>query len=839
MFDKAFQTAFICLRCRSRLPRPQPTRSLSDALRRSNSAARRQSTVAASVEEDEDDKYDHPQEDGELGISHSTSDSLRIAPKRRKGTANQYHGAYKKFHPERVADLGVSSLGKPAEVLVLPARNRYIPKVPAEDEGQDEPQLLEALQAETAPLDPEQVKHNIEQIKKPFGDGGQVLDEAGWKELRNSLVKGFTHVQLLDYIRHMESRMEGTSKQADESADTSPSTPLSSEISRLIRDKPDLKKEGRNKIKKQAAISIMKDIWGFSLRAGEEELEDVQSLILPMPSHHIGALKAQQSQWFKTLSESLKVRIDIFQEKSKLVIYGGTDAVEEARKALVSWRNRITSMTIKLGKRKHILPTMRQGQYEQMLLKEAGRNRPVYIEKKNLKKAAPSVRIFYHESVHREAEAARREILVAGRTTVPNSSISIWPQLKQQSAWLVPCTPWQALPWWERLSNWGRWSFMREADTNAQKAPPTHGVPTSTLTMEMYKWLCTSNLKPNLAPKFEPIIQQHSALFGQAIFRRDVKQQLQSVLRAQYAKPPNTGHFNIQQSDHSVYSSAPKIMTDIPLLAQSLASCKPWSLISKDSTNSTSQSTLAGQFMHLLLLLPVTAQPHTPPLQVYLKGDDPHLGLRQPLRIHSVSAILEERSHVLLLPDRTVDVQFQRQTLYQIYNAKRKRNPKHDQFNDQFLRYLNQAQGQDVPEFAPFVKLSLPAEFANLFKKLDSASAAAQKESEAPSGNPDHPSATPAEPLKSSRKVGATEYVLAVSETVDAVSFSHSVARGLCLDHVAFSAVDGTQSRQELRLAERPYPDVLAGSIQFTRLFDSAYAVASWLGDPKLLKEQA
>jgi hypothetical protein len=75
--------------------------------------------------------------------------------------------------------------------------------------------------------------------------------------------------------------------------------------------------------------------------------------------------------------------------------------------------------------------------------------------------------------------------------------------------------------------------------------------------------------------------------------------------------------------------------------------------------------------MHRLLPLPVTAEPYTPPLEVYLKGDDPHLGLRRPLHIHSISAILGERSHVLLLPDRTVDVEFQRQTLYQIYNARR------------------------------------------------------------------------------------------------------------------------------------------------------------------------
>src|SRR4051794_38044052 len=205
MFDRAIQSAFICLRCQSRLLRQQTVCPSSIHLRRPKSAARCQSTVVARVEEEDDDNDDDKMEDEDAETRHNRSDIPHPMPGPtsiwKKPNLDQHKGAYRKFHPDRVAELGLSSLGKPAEVLVLQPRDRRIPRMPIEDDQEDEPNLLESLQAETAPLDPEQVKQNIEQIKKPFGVGGQTLSEAQWKELKHNLVKGFTHVQLLDYIR--------------------------------------------------------------------------------------------------------------------------------------------------------------------------------------------------------------------------------------------------------------------------------------------------------------------------------------------------------------------------------------------------------------------------------------------------------------------------------------------------------------------------------------------------------------------------------------------------------------------------------------------------------------
>jgi hypothetical protein len=839
MFDRAIQSAFICLRCQSHLLRQQTACPSSVRIRRPKSAARWQSTVVARVEEEDDDNDDHKKEDEDAEARHNRSEiphpMFGPTSKWKKPSLEQHRGAYRKFHPDRVAELGLSSLGKPAEVLVLQPRDRRIPRVPIEDDRESEPHLLESLQAETAPLDPEQVKQNIEQTKKHFGDGSQTLDEAQWKELRHNLVKGFTHLQLLDYIRSMEKKMQNASEQVGESADTSSLTSLSSELSRIIVEEQELKRSGRNKIKRRAAISIMKDIWGFSLPAGKEEAEDMQRVTVSMSRHHIGALKAQASQPFKKIAESLNVKIDIFQDKSKLGIYGSTVAVEEARKALISMRSQITSMTVDSGKAKHLLPILRDGKYEQRLWVEVRRNRPVYIEKKNLSKGLPQLRIFHHRSEREEAEAARRDILLAGRRLGPKSSISSWPPLKEKSTWLVPYTPWQVLPWWERLSSWGRWGFQQETEVKAAKELPTKATLTSALPKEVYKLMSASSPKFDSSKKGR-VVQTYEALFSQALFRRDIKYPLPTVPGGQAKEPPN-----IQHPDLRLPGAALNMMTDIPLLAHSLAACKPWPANLKGSIDGRKQSAPKEQFLHSLHFLPAVAESGSPPLQVYLQGDDLQLGLQQPLRIQSISAVLEECSHVMLLPDFTCDINFRKQVLYYFYRLgqNQKKNPKHAQFNHQFLRYLNQAQGLEVPRFAPFVKLNLPIDFVERFTKLTSKLPSALEKSKLPPVDSDNASPAATDLAELTPKSGPTEYMLAASETVEVASFSHTVTSGLCLDHVHFSALDGTQSRQELRLAERPFPDIQASAIPFQKLFDSAYGLASWLGDAKLLKHQA
>src|ERR1700722_18801468 len=103
MFDRAIQSAFVCLRCQSRLLRQQTAYPSSVRIRRPEPAARWQSTVVARVEEEDDDNDDHKKEDEDSETRHNRSETSHPMPgptsKWKKPSLDQHRGAYRKFHP--------------------------------------------------------------------------------------------------------------------------------------------------------------------------------------------------------------------------------------------------------------------------------------------------------------------------------------------------------------------------------------------------------------------------------------------------------------------------------------------------------------------------------------------------------------------------------------------------------------------------------------------------------------------------------------------------------------------------------------------------------------------
>ena len=171
----------------------------------------------------------------------------------------------------------------------------------------------------------------------------------------------------------------------------------------------------------------------------------------------------------------------------------------------------------------------------------------------------------------------------------------------------------------------------------AAKELPAQVTLTSALPKEVYTLMSASSPKFDSSKKKGRVVQTYAALFGQALFRRDIKY---PFLGGQIKEPPN-----VQHPDLKLPSATPSMVTNIPLLAHSLATCRPWSANSRGSIDGRKQSTPKEPFLHRLHFLPAVAESGSPPLQVHLQGDDLQLGLQQPLRIHSISAVLEERSH--------------------------------------------------------------------------------------------------------------------------------------------------------------------------------------------------
>ena len=184
MFARHLRNSQVCLRCLRQQSLTKETEP--DAIvARVGRQHRGQSGVAAAAREDVDD-------DDQVSIIRKSS------------TETSKH-KWKKWRPPNTEILGVPSLGRPAEVLVLPARDRKIPTIPAGSDSKKH-EIQASLDSELHPLTQEQVNDNLDLLRPPPATATGVADGESLGRLRKTLVKGFKTNQLLRYIEYKQQR---------------------------------------------------------------------------------------------------------------------------------------------------------------------------------------------------------------------------------------------------------------------------------------------------------------------------------------------------------------------------------------------------------------------------------------------------------------------------------------------------------------------------------------------------------------------------------------------------------------------------------------------------------
>ena len=258
MFARHFCYSQVCLRCL----RPQRLQ-LGAIEPRVGRQRRGQSGIAAAVQEEIDD-----------------NDPVTII--RTSSATKQYK--FKKWRPAKTEVLGVPSLGTPAEVLVLPPRDRKIPTVPTGSEGRKH-EIQASLDSELHPLTQEQVNDNLDLLKPPVATATSVADAESLGRLRKTLVKGFKTNQLLRYIEFKHQR------------------PFK------LKDLP------RTKIgfKSRLANYIVSQLWLAAPPADQNDRDQSNvSSKFSLPRSVLQALLAQTSKPLQALSEGEGIRIDVF-----------------------------------------------------------------------------------------------------------------------------------------------------------------------------------------------------------------------------------------------------------------------------------------------------------------------------------------------------------------------------------------------------------------------------------------------------------------------------------------------------------------------------------------------
>jgi hypothetical protein len=684
----------------------------------------------------------------------------------------------KVWKPKRTAQLGVSSLGRPAEVLLLNERDRPIPKAPAEPEKLREGDVLpQAWNTENLSLSPEQVTKNIEQIRDQAGkdlEGDQGIQRI---QVRKKLQMGFSASQLQNYIEQKQG----------EAAKPWRKTPYS--------------KGFHYSVKAQMAWYIFKHIWGIQGQEATETAETVEadtSKEIQMPPDMLEALLLTDNATLRQISASHNVQIDFFRpsirKPAQIIISGTSKAVEAAREALQKLRGNVRTQSIEVGDRQKI----EYGVEEASLLTEIRQRYGVHI-----KSMKSGILVYYHVDKPPDAAAIRRHLLLAQRQTSQASHSTIWPNTKPENLVKVHVG----------LSA----DMSHEAIGRSMRLIAPEGQARSPSVVQMSKdqkesftkvynstrEAVTSNQKQKkLVAAQSGTRNEIRAFFGQALINDGDSGQI------------NTISPNMKLS----------FTTQIPLLAQFLVKRKLWkanetqpsrSAGSADNPNQGSANKMrllhVPGFLYQLVLSPGRSSPsHFPRLKIQLGGADVSLGLNQQLQIKRISLMLVEQTSYLLLPSQAVDVRFERQLVHEIYREGIQSDARHQVLLSQLAEYFNTTGALPQPKFAPFISLNIPKDLR-----------------------------TNAHSKNSNQNVDLEhEYILESAEALDIASYRPPFSSKLCLEHVVFMGDDRGDGRQVLQLAEQSMTSAPSQhKTSFASFFNSAYEIARWLGDPGLMRK--
>jgi len=619
MFSRAQKFTHVCLRCQRRLARQTPEWSSPRTRVVDQQFNRLQSTAAARIEDDDDHHEPLPQEESSELIEPSSRQEKRYR--------------FRKWRPTPSANLtGHDALGKPSEILILSQRDRDIPIVPTETEQEAKESLHDSITSEKAPLSWEQIKANINQTREQLGQQRGQLTLAQWTYLQSTLHEGFRNTQLRRYMN------ETWSRRPAESAALKLATKKRSQLVQLIATK----------------------VWGYELPEGVAVVvESAEKGGKSMPAKPLKlSFKVREaiipSLQLRTQSLAQEFRVKIGLKDAKVSIDGVKDNVVQGSKAVRAFTKSLICTTIggdpwlvQFGALpyssivKDLIESMRSRYRLHIQVEDP-------VDKKQQKLAVK----VWHSRDDQEALLRIRHTL----------RMAVAPSARKSPSWLalsdaevtghrrlirVPCHTNAALPA-DGVSQHHRLHLAAAAARKQSSTQKTIGSPESVLKAAKEAILAKLSTDAVEATANNARVE-YSASFGQALFGYMPPER---VAFAEYGKQPHAGY--------PIFTSEPVLVPQI---------------LSHPKFQDTARSSLTiplDQKSHLFVrvrLSPDQLKSKWPSLEIFLRGSNPSAGLIQPLEVARVLAITEEKTFLIPLPNRAVDIQLARSIKREIFNA--------------------------------------------------------------------------------------------------------------------------------------------------------------------------
>lgn len=680
-------------------------------------------------------------------------------------------------------DLGVNTLGKPADILVIPSRDRKIRQAPkTEGEGKIGSTLQEKLASENVPLDAKQLHENIEHARSLLDKRRGQLERHEWKTLRTQLKRGFKTEQLADYVRLKKPNFDSS---------VWPKLPEKDKVIRYL----------------------VEEVWGFTIPIKDtssalptQNVKQSTVSIRLRTSFQLDHLLRHPTQPLQKIVEEFGVQVDIDRSRLRIKISGPASGqlVTRARGRVVPFTVATRSITIPLEGLLGLISQDRniKDRLDSCIPLIQQRHPGVTIswDEKNI--------TLTHTYNPRGAEQVRRDILLSFPPPDNARDPVIWPHLDESGAMLQPFPAPRDLPFSLRGLEWLR--FV-SSDAAPQTSTRDNCKDSFTAIMQELREGFNFSSAVRHATKRSNLYSEVFANFGQTLIQvpsqpveYDAHQQNLEQDNVTSDASAETRPMTKDDQREGRLESPPVLPgtrvfdAGAPFLAQNLASMDRWS--EKPNTDDKDIPGNALVILRLELCPPLTKQA-LPSFELFVvAAHNPKNEKQLVLKVARISAILQEECATVVCPYSETDVNFtrhlKRDLVYPGFSGKQDVAI----LNSALCKFIDHARpsGRSDWVFEPFVTLQIPdsiryAEEASLQKSEGDTSTEETSEVNDES----------------------IEYVLRTVDVMDIDSRqfpTHSTSTdqkkqpqprsNLCLEHITYTGADAM--RQELRLAQTP-----------------------------------
>ncbi|KAL3478714.1 mitochondrial inner-membrane-bound regulator-domain-containing protein [Aspergillus californicus] len=568
--------------------------------------------------------------------------------------------------------LGVNTLGRPGEVVVMKERRQSVKERPQIDAP---PFILSEIEQESISFNDSELNERIDSIILPYQSRDR-FTVAEWEEIRSRLLSSFTRQQLFDYISQRSEKDKSTQAASIRPESTTvqwrPGTShfidTGSTSQELVSERTGASQSYQKK--ELLAERVLRDHWKIGIA------KEIGQLDIRLSRHTLSLLLGSNLFSFEELANLSDAKIDVTKALGLVRVTGNQSTCEYIREIIDGTVDRIRQEEFDL------LP---HDSTPKSLSRVLSADFLSWIEKTyrvtvQTGSSRSQIRLSYLLENKSSAEDARRTLNLAlthaASTSLPFSTYMTASELSD----FHDVHPEDTAPWPDRQKSWFRWE--KPASIDRFIADSFFSKDHRQLSDELLKLLRTARYTKAISGSIPQLQESVTAAFGKSLFLRKPSVEEKQLSASQLGK-----------------MALPKtFIKDVPRAGQLLRMLTP-------------HVVEEGFRSHRIQLVPSALHANIFPkieLEVTIAPDGTNR-LGDQCVISSAKAVMAENIFDYLVPEGAVDIRFARKLTHELLAGPQEAFSL-DALHAQLRECLNESMASDIeiplPRFAP---ITLPA----------------------------------------------------------------------------------------------------------------------------------